>query len=47
MALCQMLSHCVNTGDQRLSNIVVIEEDLSTIHEGCYLRKFKKLHYFI
>ena len=34
MALCLLLSHCVNTGDQRLNNIIVVEEEVSAISDG-------------
>ena len=34
VALCQLLSHCLNTGDQRLNSIVVTEEDTSNQSDG-------------
>lgn len=36
IALCQLLSHCVNTGDQRLNSIAVMEEEASNLSDGKY-----------
>lgn len=41
VALCQLLSHCLNTGDQRLNNILVVEEEAPNHTEGVLTRSKK------
>jgi hypothetical protein len=38
IALCQLLSHCVATGDHRLNNILVMEEEIASVNDGIVTR---------
>ncbi|XP_019850616.1 PREDICTED: importin-9-like [Amphimedon queenslandica] len=41
IALCQLLSHCINTGDQRLNSIAVVEEEIPLTSDGIVTRSKK------
>ena len=37
LALCKLLTHCIQTGDDRLTEVKVRGEELNTGQEGSYL----------